>query len=309
MPRRIGYLVNPAAGAGRGAARWTRLQGRLAAAGLAGEIRQSRAPGDAIALAAELGRRCDLVVAVGGDGTAMETATGLAPLGPDGAALGILPLGSGNDTARLLGTANLDSALASLAHGPIRSLDLIEVRCVGADGQPLVRLALDFAGTGLTAEVLAFTPASWKPFGRGQAAYAAGLFRALAAFHPAEAAVRVDEWSTTGQIATVLVANQAVSGGGAMQTGPGARPDDGRLNVSVIRSPGRWRMALQFVRLVRGTHIHHPAVTYREGRDIAVTAEPPVGVAADGDILGTTPARFRVLPGAMRVLTGPGATI
>jgi diacylglycerol kinase (ATP) len=310
MPRRFGYIVNPAAASGRAAGRWHRLTRHLAARGLEGKVQWTSGPGSAGALAAELGQTHDVVVAVGGDGTAMEAASGLAAPGGPGAALALVPLGSGNDTARMLGAHDPATALATLEHGSIRNLDVIEVHCRDGAGGWVERLALDFAGAGFAADVLRLTPASWKPFAGARLAYAAGFFRALAGFRDVSLAVRCDDgWRVAGRMVAVLAANQARSGGGSMHTGPGARADDGRLEVSVIRSVGRCRMAGQFLGLLRGTHVHHPSVIYRPAREITLESETPVEIAADGDVLGTTPARFRVRPGALRVLAGAAASI
>lgn len=312
MPRRIAYLVNPAAGSRRAAERWHRLQPLLAARGLAGEVRWTPGPGTASALATDLARHHDVVVAVGGDGTAMEAASGMVPtsgLDSNSAALAVLPLGSGNDTARLLGCADANEALEAIATGSVRRLDVIEVHCRGPGDKPVRRLALDFAGCAFAADLLRLTPTSAKRWGRGKLAYAAGFFRALRRFRAPELSVRCDDWTFAGPLIAVVAANQPRSGGGSMRTGPGARADDGWLDVSVIRSVGRWRMAGQFLGLLRGTHIHHPSVTYRPAREIVLESTADVGIAADGDVLGTTPARFRVRPGALRVVAGAGATI
>lgn len=307
MPRRIVYLVNPAAGQGRTGARWPALRAELERRGLGGDTRLAEDAAQTVGLASDLGRRCDLMVAVGGDGTVMDAATGLASVPSPAPTLALIPTGSGNDTAMLLGIRSPEDALDALAHPVVRTWDAIDVHCSGPDGSARFRRALDFAGTGLAAEVLARTPASWKPFLRAQAAYAAGFFRALASFKPADTQLRVDDWTIEARLAAVVVANQPVSGGGGMRTGPGARPDDGWLNISAIRSLNRGRLALQFVRLIRGTHIHHPAVIYRPGRMVSIESRPGVGVAADGDVLGITPARFEIRPGAVRLVSAGAA--
>lgn len=309
MPRRIAYLINPAAAGGRARRRWSVWARHLAKRGLGGEVHWTAGPNSAGPLAADLGRHHDVVVVAGGDGTVMEAVAGLAlPDGP-GAALAVLPLGSGNDAAQSLGAGSVEGALATLERGTVRHLDLIEVSCRDNQGRPVERLALDLAGAALVAEVLRLTPSAWKPYGGARLAYAAGFFRALLRFKPARLSVRCDDWSVSAPLVAVIVANQATSGGGGMRTGPGARPDDGWLNVSVIRAVGRLALARQFLGLVRGTHIRHPAVDYRPARDITLAADEPVGIGADGDVLGFTPARFRIRPASLPVLAGPGSTI
>jgi diacylglycerol kinase (ATP) len=89
-----------------------------------------------------------------------------------------------------------------------------------------------------------------------------------------------------------------------MHLSPGARPDDGQLNLGLIRATSRAEVAAQFFRLLRGTHVHHRQASYFTARDLTVTTPEPTALQLDGDCLGTTPARFRVLPGALRLVVG-----
>jgi diacylglycerol kinase (ATP) len=88
-----------------------------------------------------------------------------------------------------------------------------------------------------------------------------------------------------------------------MHLSPGARADDGRLNLSLVRATRRLEVLRQFVGLLRGTHVHHPRVDYFEADTIAVRTAQPAEVQLDGDCVGTTPAVFQVKPGALQVLT------
>ena len=96
----------------------------------------------------------------------------------------------------------------------------------------------------------------------------------------------------------VLVA----AGGGAMRLSPGARLDDGRLEFCLIQALSRLEALRCFPMLVRGTFPCHPKVRYFGGQELSVSADTPAPLALDGDVLARTPATFRVLAGALRVL-------
>ena len=93
----------------------------------------------------------------------------------------------------------------------------------------------------------------------------------------------------------------AIGGGGIMRISPGARMDDGRLNLCLIRAKG-WREILRnFPRLLRGTFPGRPGVTYTEGTTLEVLGNVPLPLQVDGSMLGVTPVRCQIRPGALRV--------
>ncbi len=305
MPRRICIILNPVSGGGRGLSRWEAWRRRLEAVGIRGEVRHSLEPGAAVALAESAAESFDVVVAAGGDGTVMEVATGLVrqarrrPESP--CAMAILPTGSGNDGAKLVGARDADSAVALVAHGAPRGLDLIQVECRRGN-HPVERMALCVAASGMGAELIALAPPGLKRVLGGRAAYVVGFFRALFRHRSRTMRVTRDGTECHGRMVAVVAANHTHAGGGTMHVGPGANPTDGRLDISVIHSISRLRLAGQFVRLVRGTHVRDPAVDYQPAREVRLASEVPVAIQADGEILGHTPAVFRVLPRGLRVL-------
>jgi len=90
-----------------------------------------------------------------------------------------------------------------------------------------------------------------------------------------------------------------------MHVAPGARPDDGRLDVVVVPGLPRLRVLGRMPSLYRGTHVDDPAVTVHRG--VRIEAEPvepdaQVWIDVDGEPLGVLPARLEVLPGAITLL-------
>jgi len=305
MPDRILYLVKPAAGAGRGLARWTAMQARLAEQGRAGTVFLSRAPGDLQRAAREGAAHHDLLVAVGGDGAVLEVATGLTRVPNPRAALAILPSGTGNDAARMVGVADPGTALRTLGSGAVRDFDAIHVRCHRGP-EVVERTALVFGGAGLAADILTCTPAHLKRWLGGPLGYAAGFFLALCRYRPYPVVVGDPAGTRRPEpLAAVVAANHTHAGGHSLHIGPGARPDDGLMEVSVIQGLGRLAVARQFLQLRKGAHIHHPAVRYRRQTSVHLDAPGPVPVQADGEVLGHTPASFELVPAGLRILAPP----
>lgn len=304
----VTYLVNPAAGGGQAGTRWRQLQERSKRQLPPGSVLVSSRPGDLESAAAHFtaaGTR-ELLVAVGGDGTALEVANGIlrAAGGTARPALAILPLGSGNDTARMTGISDIDSALAAIAGDRRRALDTIRVECRTPAGTACQH-ALVFAGAGLAADIILRTPPGLKRRLGGRWAYIAGFFLALARHHPYPMTLGEGGSVRNGRFVAIVAANHTHAGGHTMHIGPGAVPDDGAFDLSVIEGVGRLAVTRQFLRLLRGTHVHHPAVRYSRGTRLDLDGTEPVPIQIDGEYVGTTPAVFELRPASLRVALPP----
>jgi diacylglycerol kinase (ATP) len=241
----------------------------------------------------------DVLVAAGGDGTVTEVSEGLLKTPARRAHLGILPLGTGNDIAQVLGIRSHVQALNVLVSGRTKRIDVLEVQCE-ADGRPTIRYALLFAGVGIISHALRkTTPLLKKIFGQ-RGAYPAGLIRALASYRSPQMNVSYDGNLLQGCFLFAGASNTPIAGGG-MRIAPGATFDDGLLNLNLIEAAGPFEALLQLRRLCRGRHIDHPKVQYRTAQSFEVHSSAVLEVAADGDIIGHTPARVRVKPSALRV--------
>ncbi len=297
-------IVNPAARAGRRPPGWMEDAVRLLQArGFTTTIQLTQQAGHARQLAET--HPAAVVVAVGGDGTVHEIACGLLQGSTPPPPLAILPAGTGNDVARLLQISNLDRALAALREPRVTTWDAIEIHCQRADGTGETRHhALLFAGAGFVGEVIRRSTARVKATFGPTLSYAVGFFAALAHHRAVNIRVRSAGFHYDGPLLTALAANASHAGGGGMHLGPGARMNDGFFDVSVIRSVRRVDVALQFLRLVRGTHVQHPAVSYFPSTWLEIDADRPLEIVADGEIIGVTPARLTLRPAALSLWAG-----
>jgi YegS/Rv2252/BmrU family lipid kinase len=291
MARRVVYIVNPAAAAGRGEVAWRELEPRLLQFGLGGQTRMTRGPDHALALTAEsLDAGADLVVAVGGDGTAREVAEAAIAAG-GGVPVGLVPLGTGNDFARQIGVGTVGRAIAALREGSNRRVDAIEVACQET-GRVRVHHALVFAALGFAGELLRWTTPRVKRWFGPRLCYSVGFVRAL---------VRTDGREYAGRWLHLGAGNTEWAGGGALRLSPGARYDDGQFDVLLVDAMSRLAAAYNFPRLVRGTFTADRRVRYFRGEWLTIETERPEPLQLDGDGVGRTPATLRLRPGCLTV--------
>ncbi len=310
MPAPPTFIVNPASGGGRTAARWRELE--PLARSLLPDARavMTARPYDAARLATaavEDGAR--LVVAVGGDGTVNEVANGMMAADREAraaCALGILACGTGSDLARGLGLPQApEEALALFAAGGARPLDVGRLRCAGLDAKrtAIVRHFVNEADFGIGAEVTRRVNARTRRGGR--ATYLWTTVRALLAWRNPAVTLRADGGPpVTQRIKSVFLANAPFAGGG-MCIAPGARVDDGRLRLVVFGDLGRIEAIRRLGESYEGREIRHPQIRYSDCVELLAESIDEVHVECDGEPVGRLPARFDLVPAALRVAAPP----
>lgn len=242
-------------------------------------------------IAAE-GRGCDLVVVGGGDGTLNAALEGVVELGLP---LGVLPLGTANDLALTLGIpADPLAAAGIIATGRRRRVDLGWV-----NGKHFVNVA----SVGLSVQVARALDREVKRRW-GRAGYALGALRGWRAARPFPATIRCDGKRLTVTAIQVAVGNGRHFGGGMVVAGD-ARIDDARLDLFTLAPCGLLRFAALLPLLRSGRHGVLDEVVTCRGAEVDLDTGGPLPVNTDGEITTTTPARFRVRPGALTVMAPP----
>jgi len=300
--KRILLIANPASGQHRGERHLAQASKRLASLGHAVTATLTESAGHATRLAKSNAPDFEIIAALGGDGTVNEVANGLMAVEPgERPALATLPVGTGNDVALTYGLAHFESAIDALAKGSTRTLDVIRVQLM-RDGESVTRHALLFVAAGFAAEVIRKTgPRVKRIFGR-RFSYSVGLFRALASFRAPEFSVKWDGGERSGRMFQVCAGNTEFAAGGVMRISPGARPDDGLLNISLVGALGRLQIVRRFPSILSGRYVEDERVDYFTGKRLEIDAVPPAELQADGDIIGTTPATIELLPGALQLV-------
>lgn len=291
-------VANPTSGRGRGARLVPRVEERLRELGVPFRMLISAGPGEPERLAREAASQgASIVVALGGDGHVGLCANGL--LGSD-SALAVIPSGTGNDFARHIGLDRKDpvGAAALLAHPVTRRLDV--VRVLMPQGE---RCYVNVGGTGFDSE--ANDVANRTRVLKGTAKYVYSVLVTLARFRAGRFHLVVDGVDRDLPGMMVAVGN-GVSYGGGMRITPNASSEDGLLDVTVVGEVSKVEFVKTFPKVFKGTHLEHPAVTSLRGREISISADRPFEVYGDGEHLGSLPATFSVVPGALEVVVPPG---
>lgn len=300
---RLGVLVNPTAGQGRGAGRGDVV------------LRSLRARGhdvvDLTAGSADAALRrarqavvdgLDALVAVGGDGMVHLGANVVA--GTD-LPLGIVAAGNGNDIARAAGLPrhDVEASVRGLEAGLETGGRAIDAVRIGPPGYLTHEWFLGVLSCGIDAAVN--ERANTLTWPRGTGRYVRALGTVLRTFRPYGYRVTVDDqvWESPGTL--VAIANGTSIGGG-MRIAPDAVMDDGLLDVVIAGPLSRAGVAAIFPRVYPGRHLSHPACTVLRGRTVLVepspVGPPPPPAFADGERLGPLPMLAQVSPGAVRLL-------
>ena len=284
------------AGGGRARRYWQRC---ASTGGIDAEILYTSARGEARQLAARAGRRP--VVAVGGDGTAHEVLNGL--LGGDGLArprLGVLQCGTGSDWQRTApGPPHPDQVAAWLSRDRWRPIDVGRLESTAGR-----RYFLNAADVGIGAAVVRRAEGGPRALG-GTINFLGAAVVSLMLHRNAPVRMEIDGGPVQSlRVRTIAVANGAYFGGG-MWIAPSARPDDGRLDVVVIGDVSRWLGLRSLPLLYRGTHGRLAQVRFATARQVAIEADEPIGIEADGELAGETPATFAIVPNAVEILAWP----
>ncbi|HXE58696.1 MAG TPA: lipid kinase [Gemmatimonadales bacterium] len=234
----------------------------------------------------------DLVVVGGGDGTLGAAAEGL--LAAD-LPLGILPLGTANNVARTLGIpAELDAACEIVAAGRERRIDL---------GRVNGRHFLTTASLGLSVEITRRLSHDAKRR-LGPLAYVVTAARTLGEVRPFRAEITWPGGAVRSRTVQIVVGNGRYYGT-ALPVAEDAEIVDRRLDLYSMEIRRWWEALLLLPALRRGSHGERPEVRTLRAPWFEIRTYPPQRIGIDGELGPTTPARFDVLPSALRVICPP----
>ena len=291
------FIVNPAAGKGQAA---TRIIPQIEAYFQAHpeipfEIYVTKAKGDGRAYAESAAKTGEPIrfYACGGDGTLYEVVNGAYKY--PNVSVGILPLGSGNDFARIFGGSDKLLDIGAQVHAGTRKFDLIDA---GA------HVAINQCSMGLDAEVCAKQAYFKKlPGVGGEFAYTMSLFYCLFRRLNSEFIIIVDDEKVVeGKMLFALCANSRWYGGG-YKGAPKAVPDDGKLDFILVRKTvGRLKLAGLVGKYKRGEHLSWDFTEFVRGKKLQILSKNPAAVNVDGECEYVTESTFRILPAALDVI-------
>lgn len=263
------------------------------------EVTISATPDDAQrAAAAAVEARYDAIYVAGGDGTLNAVLRGLPASGSP--AIGVIPLGTGNDFAKALDLG--DEPIAALDR--LAAAQVVEVDLGMLDDRPFANTS---AG-GFIADVSDHVTETLKN-AAGKLAYLLGGARALLGAVPFTLRLHVHDADATVQLPPTLgvqlfaVCNARFIGGG-YPIAPDALIDDGRLDALVVPRMPLLEFVAVLQRIAAGDHASDPVIHFRAS-SFDLEFDRAVRVNTDGEVLDATVCRYRIRPGAVRFFCGP----
>lgn len=299
-------IVNPNAGNGRGGKDWNKIARLLGNAGLQFSYEFTKGKGHAIDLSSEginLGYR--KFITVGGDGTLNEVINGIfsnSICDPFETTIGLIPVGTGNDWGRMFGIPlDHEEAVKIIAEGRemLHDVGMIdyhegEKRCT--------RYFINISGMGFESEVVKRTNYLKEKGWGGRLIYLYNLLITLFSYRIRKADITIDSGEKIRlSVFSINIGNGRFCGGGMRQT-PEALPDDGLLDVTVIKGMGKIEIIRNLKILYNGKILEHPKIEGFRGRKITINSESLFYAEADGESLGHSPAEFSIIPSAIKVI-------
>jgi YegS/Rv2252/BmrU family lipid kinase len=220
--------------------------------------------------------------------------------GSEGIEVAVIARGTGWDFVRTYGIPrDLERAVEVALSGDIRTVDLGLVTFRTWAGDEARSHFANVASAGISGAIAQRANETTKALG-GKISYYWSTLAVFARWQTGEMRITVDEETRAQKVIDVLVANGRYLAGGMMML-PEAEPDDGLFDVLVIGDVTKRDLLVTLPKSYRGKHLPHPRLEVLRGRVVTVDADEPLPIELDGEQPGTTPARFEVVPRALRL--------
>lgn len=292
--KRFALVVNPRGGTRRGLAVLEQVKPIFAAAGAALDVRVTERAGHAAQIAVELDQGgYDGLCLIGGDGTAHEVVDGLMQQGRSvPVPLGLIPAGTGNTLHRDFQCTDPAEAARKIVAGKTRGLDVARLTL-----QDRVVFCVNIVGWGGVADINAVAE---RLRILGPPRYALAAFWHILRAKARRATLVLDGEAVEDEFLFVIACNTKSTGSG-MILAPRAEPDDGKIDVVVLRNASRWQMLTLFRKVFDGSHVSLGCVEYRQVSSFAIESPGREPLDLDGELKGAAPVHAQMLPGVLRV--------
>ncbi|HZQ11156.1 MAG TPA: diacylglycerol kinase family protein [Anaerolineae bacterium] len=306
-------VLNPRAAQGKAAQIFPQVETELRAAGLDFDVVQTRAPRHAVELAqAAPGQGYEGVIAVGGDGSVHEVMNGLLRASNEGEtiALGIIPLGTGNDFIKSLppplapgkNRDNWRQAISRLTSGKTILVDVGKLTgdCP-APGYSMPQYFTNGADVGFGARVakaIRHVPFTGKP------GYMFAVLQVLADYGLPRIKLTLDDTEVIELNTTITAVTNGRCFGSSFWLTPMAEITDGEFDVFIGSALGRIGILQVLPKIMKGTHLNHPAASFKKARKVVIESAERMTVEADGELpfLEAHRIQIQVLPQRLRVM-------
>jgi YegS/Rv2252/BmrU family lipid kinase len=295
-------------GGGKAGQEWTEIADRLEARGISYSVSFTKYRFHAREIATEaLKEGFRQIIVVGGDGALHEVLSGImtqSKVPSNQVTLAIIPVGSGNDWARLHEIPKgYDDVTDVIARGKSVVQDVAKVDSV-MDGAPFTSYMVNIGGLGFDAQVCHnFDLEKKEGKATSDALYLKCLLKGFMGYDSRFFRIITDgNLFYEGDVFSVAMGIGKYSGGGMIQT-PNALFDDGLIDLTVIKNIPKSKILRKIPTLFTGKIYDVKEVIHTKARLIEVSAEPESFVEVDGEAVGLSPIRVEVIPAAIRVIT------
>lgn len=257
----------------------------------------SKNNGIALSRKAADSHKYDAIIAAGGDGTLHQVVNGVMEAlenEPRLPAIGLIPMGSGNDFAKTAGiTTDPHQLLSLLGEFKPKGVDLGEIHYTDMTGNKGKRYFVNVADIGMGPEVVTRVLDSSRVFG-SSVAYYTSIIQTFLNFRPPAIRASTPQWTWNGSIRSLAVANGKFYGHG-LCIAPDAKTDDSQYTVFVCENVS----VLDFIRhsgtMKKGGFINRPDVHYFHANSVELSSDDPCLIEGDGEVLGQLPAKIQMI--------------
>lgn len=300
-------IVNPNAGRRKGEKDWLEIARLLTEAGLEFTSVFTDAPNHAVKLSRKyIDAGFRKIIVVGGDGTLNEVINGIFcqhRYAPDEITIAMIPVGTGNDWGRSFGIpGNYKEAINIITRGKTFRQDVGKVLYTSQDKQH-TRYFVNMAGMGFDALVAKKTNKQKEKGKGGPLSYVVNLFTSLLTYKPVITKLIIDNKPVNEDVFSLSIAICEYNGGGMMQA-PGAIPDDGLFDITIITKVTRMTVIRNVAKLYDGSFVKLSQVKQFRGQVLKIESDPALFLETDGESLGHTPMTFEIMPRCITVITG-----
>lgn len=292
---RVGVIRNPVSGRGRGAAAWNKAA--LSLRSRFPDLTELHTTGNDSAKSQTeelIASGCELVIAAGGDGTVCGVLQGLVGTG---AALAVMPFGTGNDFSRTLGIGtDMERAIDAIFENRRLPVDVGRWEQVNRSGY-----FLNVAGCGFDACVADRINSGFRRLS-GRPAYLAAILATLRKFEPFDLQITIDGADRVSERAMMCAVANAKSYGGGLLIAPSASLTDGLLDLVLVKAMSRGEFLTNFLKVLKGTHIGHPKVQTWRSRHMRLDSGPATPFLIDGELLPAKATTFEVMADRLEVV-------
>jgi len=312
MKRKILFIVNPASRGGESKERWEDVLPAIEATGIFFDYEYTTAPGDAIQMAAKArdGLDYEVVVSVGGDGTANEVINGLLSDGHSEnlPAFTIFPSGTGSDSVRTLGIPkDVDGFLKLLESGEAKEIDVgvVNYKKFGEENEIRQRYFLNACDLGIGATVAHAVNSMNKDDGKksGKGKYFRSIMKQVFRFKAFNATVEQGKEEISLEKTVIIAICNGMFFGGGVKVSPISRMDDGILELVASKNASKMGLLNIVSKIYTGSHVDHPNVQFQRSEAFKVKLESAQLLETDGEVMGEVmEAQFDVKPSALNVI-------